>query len=94
MSTKGKRFTAIFMIFCLFFGSIFGINKVREVRVAKEAEFASRYVLWQARNPKVENSIKGYIDDIDWGFYISEFVKALADPENSAKELYKEIGVK
>jgi len=60
----------------------------------REAEIRSRYVLWQADNLEVENDIKGYIDNIDWGSYASIMINNLKNPVITISDLFGYYGVK
>jgi len=90
--TYQKRLVTIIALVLLFCISMLVLSGLKNMQIAKEAEFRSRYTLWQTRNPEAEAKIKGYIDDIDWEYYINQFSEALKNPKQSAGELYNRFG--
>lgn len=64
-----------------------GVSYLANRQALREAEFRERYKIWQQSNPEVEAEIKGYINNVDWGYYIEQFTDGISNPPEEFYEI-------
>ena len=74
---------------------VFGLYFIAATKAAQLRsynEFRERQTLWMEEDPEVEQMIRGYIDDVDWGSYIEYFAESLAHPKDTIRQMLDYYG--
>ena len=87
---RARTISVLVLVVLIVFYAL-GAGKAAEIR--RYEEFRARQALWKEANPEVEDAIKDYIDEVDWGQFIGDFVDAFTHPALTVQDLIDYYGI-